>query len=48
MSERIYLLPGSEQKGSYYKANLHCHTTFSDGRLTPEEVKKPTRSRDTR
>ena len=22
-----------------YKANLHCHTTCSDGRLTPEEVK---------
>ena len=37
MSERIYLLP---KEGTYYKANLHCHTTFSDGRLTPEEVKK--------
>lgn len=23
----------------FYKANLHCHTTVSDGRLTPEEVK---------
>lgn len=23
-----------------YKANLHCHTTVSDGRLTPEAVKK--------
>ena len=23
-----------------YKANLHCHTTFSDGRLTPENVKR--------
>lgn len=23
----------------YYKANLHCHTTFSDGKLTPEEIK---------
>ena len=22
-----------------YKANLHCHTTMSDGRLTPEEIK---------
>lgn len=29
------LLP---EKG-YYKANLHCHTTVSDGRLTPEEMK---------
>ena len=32
-----YLLP---EKGSFYKANLHCHTTVSDGRLTPEEVKR--------
>ncbi len=32
----IELLP--EQYNSY-KANLHCHTTFSDGRLTPEETK---------
>lgn len=23
-----------------YKANLHCHSTISDGRLTPEEIKK--------
>ena len=23
-----------------YKANLHCHTTVSDGRLTPEEIKE--------
>ena len=22
-----------------YKANLHCHSTFSDGKLTPEELK---------
>jgi len=32
-----YLLP---ETGSFYKANLHCHTTISDGRWTPEEVKK--------
>lgn len=32
-----YLLPES---GNFYKANLHCHTTFSDGRLTPAEVKE--------
>ena len=31
-----YLLP---EKGNFYKANLHCHTTISDGKLTPEEVK---------
>ena len=23
-----------------YKANLHCHSIFSDGKLTPEELKK--------
>ena len=22
-----------------YKANLHCHSTLSDGKLTPEELK---------
>ncbi len=37
MSERIYLLP---ETGTFYKANLHSHTTFSDGKLTPEESKK--------
>ena len=35
-NERIYLLP----KGNYYKANLHCHTTLSDGDFSPEEIKK--------
>ena len=34
MKDQI-LLP----EAGYYKANLHCHTTLSDGRLTPEEVK---------
>lgn len=24
--------------GKWFKGNLHCHTNFSDGRLTPEEV----------
>lgn len=37
MSKRIYLLP---ETGTYVKANLHSHTTFSDGSLTPEEVKQ--------
>ena len=32
-----YLLP---QSGKFYKANLHCHSTISDGKLTPEELKK--------
>ena len=31
-----YLLP---QIGCFYKANLHCHTTVSDGSITPEEIK---------
>lgn len=26
--------------GQFYKANLHCHSTMSDGSLTPEEIKK--------
>lgn len=30
------LIPAS---GHYYKANLHNHTTVSDGRHTPEEIK---------
>lgn len=34
---RKYLIP---EKGNFYKANLHCHTTVSDGRLTPAEVKR--------
>ena len=33
---RKYLLP---KEGNFYKANLHCHTTVSDGKLTPAEVK---------
>ena len=32
-----YLIPAS---GQFYKANLHCHTTVSDGSMTPEEVKE--------
>lgn len=34
---RKYLLP---ELGGFYKANLHMHTTVSDGRMTPEETKK--------
>ncbi len=33
---RKYLLP---EAGAFYKANLHCHSTVSDGRLSPEEAK---------
>lgn len=34
---RKYLLP---QVQTYYKANLHCHSTLSDGHFTPEELKR--------
>lgn len=32
-----YLLP---QNAHFYKANLHCHSTVSDGKFTPEELKQ--------
>ena len=32
-----YLLPAS---GTFYKANLHCHTVCSDGKYTPEQIKQ--------
>ena len=32
-----YLIP---EGGKFYKANLHSHTTLSDGKLTPEEMKE--------
>lgn len=28
------------KEGNFYKANLHCHTTFSDAAKTPQEVKE--------
>lgn len=34
---RKYLLGG---KGKFYKANLHMHTTISDGAWTPEQAKE--------
>ena len=33
---RTYLLP---KDGNFYKANLHCHSTVSDGDMSPEELK---------
>ena len=33
---RKYLLP---EHGNFYKANLHCHCTVSDGKLTPLQVR---------
>ena len=35
--DKIFLLP---EGGNLYKANLHCHSTISDGKFTPEELKK--------
>ena len=34
---RKYLIP---DEGKFYKANLHSHSTFSDGKLTPAEMKE--------
>ena len=34
MSKR-FLLP---EEGQFYKANLHCHSTRSDGKLTLEQL----------
>ena len=30
----------SKEKGNFYKANLHCHSTYSDGALSPSEIKE--------
>lgn len=35
--ERIDILPS---QGNLYKVNLHAHSTCSDGKFTPEELKK--------
>lgn len=37
-----YLIQSS---GTFYKTNLHCHSTMSDGNLTPEELKEAFKSR---
>lgn len=34
---RKHLLPVAD---NFYKANLHVHTTVSDGQMTPEEIKR--------
>lgn len=34
---RKYLLP---ETGTFYKANLHCHTIVTDGKLSAKEIKK--------
>lgn len=39
---RTYLLP---PEGNLYKANLHCHTTVSDGEFSPAQIKELYQSR---
>lgn len=34
------LLSQQSENLKYYKANLHCHSTISDGRKTPEQLKE--------
>lgn len=34
---KVYLLP---QSGNFYKANLHSHSTFSDGKWTVQQIKE--------
>ena len=29
-----------DDKKPFFKANLHCHSVYSDGKLTVEELKK--------
>ena len=40
--EKRFLLP---EGGRFYKANLHCHSTLSDGALTIGELKEAYKSR---
>lgn len=42
MVMKKYLIQNS---GLFYKANLHCHSTMSDGCLTPEELKAAYKAR---
>ena len=37
-----YLLP---RLGKFYKANMHTHTTVSDGKLSPAEAKEAFKSK---
>lgn len=34
------LLPEQDRNLKYYRANLHCHSTISDGAKTPEQLKE--------
>lgn len=37
-----YILP---PEGRFYRANLHCHSTDSDGKMTPEQLVEEYRAR---
>lgn len=39
------LLPKKDGTHNYYRANLHCHTTLSDGKKTPQQIKDMYKSR---
>lgn len=36
MNMKRFLLP---ENGTFYKANLHCHSTVSDGKWSPQQIK---------
>ena len=36
MAIKVFISKDKKQ----FKANLHCHSTISDGKLTPEELKE--------
>ncbi|MBP5313107.1 MAG: PHP domain-containing protein [Clostridia bacterium] len=38
----VQFFPGD---GKFYKANLHCHSTFSDGQLTVSQIKEAYKAR---
>ena len=29
-----------DENKNFYKANMHAHSVYSDGKLTPEQIKK--------
>ena len=45
ISVKKVLLPEAGENMKYYRANLHCHSTVSDGRKTPEELKRDYKAR---
>lgn len=41
MNKKILL----DSKKNFYKGNMHCHSTLSDGNMTPEELKEAYKSK---